>query len=179
MDPMTSRTLRSALAIGASAAVLICSAATAPASASQSPSYVRLQVEYSGKCLTVEKGSMRSYAEVIQSTCEDGLDNQLFELIPSGSALFRIRAKHSGSCIYGTAQRWCVDDGDDESKWRVILVDVTKDLYELRFTTWFDRDADQCLTIDPNALNSDGAHTLVQRCIQHPMQHWRLQSVDS
>ncbi|MBB5122728.1 RICIN domain-containing protein [Streptomyces eurocidicus] len=176
MDPMMSRTIRAVLALGVSVAVLVGGATIAQAdqvtsgSATDGPSFVRLRPEFSGMCLTIDGGSMRDMAYAVQAACEDGLDNQLFELIPTGSATFDIRAKHSGRCIgnFGgpVAQTWC----PRSDHWRVIMVEVINGLYEIRLTD----SPDSCMTA-PDAITNLAAY--VKRCGSDVKnQRWRVES---
>ncbi|WP_274912531.1 RICIN domain-containing protein [Streptomyces sp. WZ-12] len=178
-----SRTLRAALAFGAGLAVLAGNvsaahaAPTAPRAAVPTPSVVKLQVEHSGKCLTVAGGSLANGANAVQTTCTDGADNQSFQLIPAGNATFMVRAMHSGKCLEvensGTGaganvqQWWCVDG--PQQRWRLVMVDAPKKLYELRPTHTDNR----CLDIAGSSLN-DGANAGQWYCNGDANQRWRL-----
>ncbi|MEV6400219.1 RICIN domain-containing protein [Streptomyces sp. NPDC051907] len=178
-----SRTIRAALAVGASAAALIGSATTAHAdqsmarAAADGASFVRLQAEHSGKCLTIENGSLADRTRAVQSTCDDSLAYQLFRLVPTGSATFEVRAKHSGRCLstgphyeWETGQEWCFDSSSQ--RWSVIMVEVAKEVYELRPV-----DApDYCLTVHDASLN-DGVGAYIGRCSGITASRWRIQPV--
>ncbi|GAA0362980.1 RICIN domain-containing protein [Streptomyces blastmyceticus] len=174
-----SRTIRAALATGLGIAALVGGTTTAYADQStDTSSFVRLRAEHSGKCLTIENARIGNGAYAVQQSCADDLDNQIFELAPTGSASFEVRAKHSGRCMrynggQGVQQFWC--NGDSNERWRVVLVEVAKGLYELRPMSA----PENCLTIDPDASDNDGAHAITLYCIQHPIQRWRVQPVTS
>ncbi|PKV89887.1 ricin-type beta-trefoil lectin protein [Streptomyces sp. TLI_146] len=171
------RTVRAALAVGASVAALIGSATTAQAAPSTShasagaPSYVRLQVERSGKCLTIQDGAIGNGAYAAQSTCDVGARHQLFSLKPAGSGTFELQAQHSGRCLAGSdievGQQWCFDDSSQ--RWRVMLVEVAKDLYELRPMSAPDR----CLNIDFWQPEEDGTRAMIWDC-GSDLARWRL-----
>ncbi|WP_369356070.1 RICIN domain-containing protein [Streptomyces sp. cg2] len=179
-------TLRTALAAGASAAALVASASGAhaaqptPRAATAAPSVVQFQVEHSGKCLTIAGGSLANGANAVQATCVDGADNQAFELVPAGNATFMVRAMHSGACLEvensGTGaganvqQWWCVDAPNQ--RWRLVMADVSKGLYELRPAHVDNR----CLDIARSSLN-DGANAGQWYCNGDANQHWRLKPV--
>ncbi|WP_274913542.1 RICIN domain-containing protein [Streptomyces sp. WZ-12] len=177
-----SRITRAALAIGAGVAALAGSVTTAHADtdtprAAVQTSVVQLQAAHSGKCLTIADGSFRNGANAVQSTCTDGADSQLFELVPTGSATFEVRAKHSGKCLEvensGTQaganvqQWWCVDGS--QMRWRLVMVDVTKELYELRPMHTDLR----CLDIKDSSLK-DGANAQSWYCNSTAAQRWQL-----
>ncbi|MFE0043822.1 RICIN domain-containing protein [Streptomyces albireticuli] len=166
------RTIRAALAISAGVAVLVGSATTAHAA--NEPSVVRLQTETGGLCLTVNNGALRNGVRVGMTTCADGLDNQLFELAPIGSAMFEVRAKHSGKCLQddgtGVPWQWLCNEGSRE-RWRVILVEVSKELYQLRP---MHRPTD-CLSI---FYPIEGIGALITPCEGgDPYSKWRIQPV--
>ncbi|WP_371648578.1 MULTISPECIES: RICIN domain-containing protein [unclassified Streptomyces] len=172
-----SRTVRAALAVGASVAALVGSVTTAQADPSTSrasagaSSYVRLQVEHSGKCLTIQDGAIRNGAYAVQSTCDASADHQLFSLKPAGSGTFELRAKHSGRCLASSdievGQQWCFDDSSQ--RWRLMLVEVAKDLYELRPMSAPDR----CLNIDFWKPEEDGTRAMTWEC-GHDLARWRF-----
>ncbi|MEU5425501.1 RICIN domain-containing protein [Streptomyces olivoreticuli] len=177
---MMSRIVRAALAIGASAAVLVGSATTAYADQStDNPSFVRLRAEHSDKCLTIENARIGSGAHAVQQSCSDDLDNQLFDLRSSGEGKISVWAKHSGRCLgsgsntdWDVEQLWCIDNSGQH--WRVILVEVAKDLYELRpaYTPV------DCLTI-PNFSQADGTRARTLKCTGDSNQRWRIQPATS
>ncbi|MFI1176758.1 RICIN domain-containing protein [Streptomyces melanogenes] len=167
-----SRTVRAALAVGASVAALVGSATTAQAAPSTAASsYVRLQVEHSGKCLTIQDGAIRDGAYAVQSTCDADADHQLFSLTPAGSGTFELRAKHSGRCLSSSdievGQQWCFDGASQ--RWRVMLVEVAKDLYELRPMSA----PDKCLNIDFWKPEEDGMRAMTSEC-GHDLARWRF-----
>ncbi|MBB4884380.1 RICIN domain-containing protein [Streptomyces netropsis] len=150
-----------------------------PRAAADVPAFVRLQVEHSGQCLTIEEGSFQEGAYARQLKCADGLDNQLFELLPSGSASFEVRAKHSGRCLSVDAdlkwagQRWCFGSTPPQH-WKVVMVEVTKELYELRpvhVPNW-------CLDIAEASLD-EGEHAQIFQCNGTDAQRWRILSAVS
>ncbi|WP_338931295.1 RICIN domain-containing protein [Streptomyces netropsis] len=179
-DPTMSRTIRAALAISAGVAALVGSATTAYADQSTArsaargeSSLVKLQVEHSGQCLTIANGSFRDGAKSVQSKCADGLDNQIFRLTPTGTAAFEVRAKHSGKCvIWSSEQKWC--DGESGDHWRVLMVEVAEELYELRPVAF----PGYCLDITEASLE-DGAKAQTFKCNGTSAQRWRIQPVTS
>ncbi|PNE42081.1 RICIN domain-containing protein [Streptomyces noursei] len=179
-----SRITRVALAIGAGVAALAGSITTAHAdgaepraAAAVSPTVVQLKAAHSGQCLTIADGSFRNGANAVQSKCTDGADGQLFELVSTGSATFEVRAKHSGKCLEvensGTQaganvqQWWCVDGS--QMRWRLVMVDVAKELYELRPMHTDLR----CLDIKSASLK-EGANAQSWYCNGSDAQRWQL-----
>ncbi|WP_189448720.1 RICIN domain-containing protein [Streptomyces abikoensis] len=183
-----SRITRVALAIGAGVAAL--AGSVTPASADEAPraaapSAVQLKLEHSGKCLTIPNASFRNGVDAVQSTCVDGAENQLFDVVSAGSATFELRAKHSGKCLDaesagvkpGTVvqQWWCVDAAPQE-RWRLVMVDVVNELYELRPAHALDKNL--CLDIS-GASKDDGAIAQLWTCNGSGAQKWRLQPAKS
>ncbi|MER5891094.1 RICIN domain-containing protein [Streptomyces sp. NPDC001941] len=172
------RNLRTALAAAAGLATVL-GGATA-AHAEPNTSYVRFQVEHSGKCLTIAGGSLADGVQAVQSTCASGLDNQLFALKPVGGGQFQVQAKHSGRCLttgpnvsWEAKQQWCVA-GSTTQKWRIQLVDVDKDLFELRPVDALE----YCLTIPDNST-AEGAKPFVGKCSGLTPQRWRMTDATS
>ncbi|MEU4209244.1 RICIN domain-containing protein [Streptomyces sp. NPDC026206] len=178
-----SRIIRAALATAASVAALAGSVTTAHADettprAAAAPSFVQLQAQHSGQCLTIANGSLRNGADAVQSKCADDLDNQLFDLAPTGSATFELQAKHSGKCLEvdnadtkagtNTQQWWCV--GKPQQRWKLVMVDVAKELYELRPM----HAPERCLDISDASLK-DGANAQQWYCNGTTAQRWRIQ----
>ncbi|WP_051774137.1 RICIN domain-containing protein [Streptomyces sp. NRRL S-237] len=198
-----SRIVRSVLAVGASVAALVGgvsaavaeespaapasvtapSAATAVTSAAAGPSTVQLRAEHSGQCLTLPKASLRNGVNAVQSACADGAENQWFDLAATGAGTFELRAGHSGKCldVEGAAitsgtpvqQWWCV--GAPQQRWRLVMVDIAKELYELR-PTHTAPTTDRCLGI-ASASKDDGASAQLGMCSGTAAQKWRLQPV--
>ncbi|MFH8985470.1 RICIN domain-containing protein [Streptomyces varsoviensis] len=177
------RIIRAALATASCVAALAGGAIPAhageakPRAATATSSFVQLQAAHSGKCLTLAQGSLGNGANAVQSTCVDGLANQLFELVPTDSAAFEVRAEHSGKCLEvengGTkagsnVQQWWCTDGPQQ-RWKVIMVEIADGLYELRPTHALDR----CLDIS-NASLEDGANAQSWYCNGSPAQRWRI-----
>ncbi|MEU7186293.1 RICIN domain-containing protein [Streptomyces sp. NPDC045369] len=176
-----SRPIRAALATAAGLTALVSGATTAHAapatSAASAPAAVKLQVAHSGKCLTIAGGSFRNGANAEQSTCVDGLDNQAFELTPAGDGTFEVRAKHSGKCLEvrgaGTAaganvwQWWCGEG--DHQRWRFRLVEVSKELFELRP----EHVQNQCLDVY-DSQTADGTNITQWYCNGGDNQRWRI-----
>ncbi|MFF4606842.1 RICIN domain-containing protein [Streptomyces sp. NPDC001339] len=177
------RITRAALATAVSFAALTGGATTAhadeatPRAATTEPSVVQLWNLHSEKCLTIAKGSLSNGANAEQSTCADDLDNQRFELIPAGSGTFEVRAQHSGRCLEvkdgGTGlgqnvqQGWCVDR--PHQRWKLVIVDFVKELYELRPAHTQDR----CIGIGNSSL-ADGGNVLQWTCNETTPGYWRL-----
>ncbi|MEU9417892.1 RICIN domain-containing protein [Streptomyces sp. NPDC051000] len=153
-------------------------AAEAPA-----PSAVQLKVEHSGQCLTIPKAGLRNGVNAVQSACADGAENQRFDLVPTGAGTFELRAGHSGKCLdvegastsAGTLvqQWWCV--GAPQQRWRLVTVDIAKDLYELR-PAHTPANLNRCLDIASTG-NEDGASARLWACNGKAAQKWRLQPV--
>ncbi|WP_406340272.1 RICIN domain-containing protein [Streptomyces sp. NBC_00648] len=181
-----SRIIRGALAVTAGLAALagtvtaVHAADTTTTTAAEAAT-VQLQAAHSGQCLTIAKGSLRNGANAVQSTCADGVDSQLFELAPTGDGTLELRPKHSGKCLEvensGTEgganiqQWWC--SGGTNMRWRPFLVDVAKDLYELRpaHTT-----AARCLDIKSGAV-TEGANAQLWYCNGSAAQQWQIKPV--
>ncbi|MEU8581336.1 RICIN domain-containing protein [Streptomyces abikoensis] len=187
-----SRITRAVLAAGACVAALaggVSTASTASAdevapqaAVAVAPKAVQLQLQHSGKCLTIPGGSLRNGVNAVQSTCADGAENQVFDLVSVGSATFELRAKHSGKCLDvensgvkpGTAvqQWWCVDQ--PQQRWRMVMVDVVNELYELRPAHALDQN--RCLDI-ASASKDDDAKAQLWYCNGTAAQRWRIQPV--
>ncbi|MGV4924931.1 RICIN domain-containing protein [Streptomyces sp. BHT-5-2] len=148
-----------------------------PRAATTAPSVVQFQNEHSGKCLTIAGGSLANGANAVQATCADGADNQAFELVPAGNATFMVRAMHSGACLEvensgkgagaNVQQWWCVNG--PQQRWRLVVADVSKGLYELRPAHVDNR----CAGIAMSSKD-DGANVLQWTCNQTTPEHWRL-----
>ncbi|WP_371656697.1 MULTISPECIES: RICIN domain-containing protein [unclassified Streptomyces] len=182
-----SRIIRGALAATAGLAALagtvtaVHAADTTTTTTAAEAATVQLQAAHSGQCLTIGKGSLRNGANAVQSTCADGVDSQLFEMAPTGDGTLELRPKHSGKCLEvensGTEggsniqQWWC--SGGTNMRWRPFLVDVAKDLYELRpaHTT-----AARCLDIKSGAV-TEGANTQLWYCNGSAAQQWQIKPV--
>ncbi|NVK76364.1 RICIN domain-containing protein [Streptomyces morookaense] len=172
-----SRIVRAALATTACAAALAGTAVVPAHAADAAPSTVKLQAAASGKCLTIANGTFRNGGNVVQNTCADDLENQVFDLIPDGPATFRLRAQHSGKCVEvedrdtkagaNVQQWWCVDA--PQQRWRVMLTDVAQDLYELRPSHALDR----CLDVKSSS-REDGANVQSWGCNDTVAQRWRI-----
>ncbi|MFD7625508.1 RICIN domain-containing protein [Streptomyces sp. NPDC059851] len=175
-----SRIIRAALAACAGAVAVAGSASTAHAdpstfrAAADAPPYVRLQVEYSKTCLTIVDGSIREGAYAVEGTCSTEAENQLFRLRPVGGAAFELMAKHSGRCLTDppedqsdVLQRWC----DDRSgqRWKVMLVEVTKELYELRPVNR----PDECLSMGGYRPGEE-PKVYITTCYGLTSQRWRF-----
>ncbi|MFF4602575.1 RICIN domain-containing protein [Streptomyces sp. NPDC001339] len=183
---MMSRTFRTALTVGVSLAALTGSASTAhaaqatPRASTAVPSVVQFQNEHSGKCLTIAGGSLGNGANAVQQTCADDADNQAFELTPTGNATFMVRAVHSGKCLEvensgkgdgANVQQWWCSEGP-QMRWRLVMVDTTNKLYELRPAHVDDR----CAGIAMSSKDDD-ANVLQWTCNQTTPEHWRLKPV--
>ncbi|MBH1933071.1 ricin-type beta-trefoil lectin domain protein [Streptomyces sp. AV19] len=167
--------MRAALAVGASIAALAGGATTAYADPADTSSYVRLRAEHSDKCLTIESARIGEGANAVQQSCADDLDNQLFGLKSVGSGTLSVRAKHSGRCLgagqstdWDVQQLWCADDSSSQ-RWRVMLVEVGKGLYELRPVDALE----YCLTI-PGYSQDEGAKASIYSCNGASSQRWRM-----
>ncbi|MEV6954237.1 RICIN domain-containing protein [Streptomyces sp. NPDC051183] len=193
-----SRIVRSVLAIGASAAVLAAGVTVAVAAAEPStpsvtassvtaavasPPAVQLKAEHSGKCLAIGNASLRNGTNATQSTCADDSENQKFDMVPTGAGTFELKFKHSGKCLdvessgttNGTVvqQWWCV--GVQNQRWRLVMVDIANELYELR-PAHTAANAQRCLNI-ASAGKDDGAAAQLASCSGSAAQKWRIQPV--
>ncbi|WP_344964553.1 RICIN domain-containing protein [Streptomyces thioluteus] len=174
--------MRAALAGVAGVTALAGVATTAYAAPADTSSFVRLRAEHSDKCLTIENARISDGAYAVQQTCADDLDNQLFELRAAGGGTISVWAKHSGRCIgagpntnMDVEQMWCPDNSSQ--RWRVMLVEVAKGLYELR-PAGEGSFSDSCLTI-PGVGRDDGVRASLLRCVGAPSQRWRMQPAAS
>ncbi|MEU2157297.1 RICIN domain-containing protein [Streptomyces sp. NPDC019396] len=189
-----SRITRSVLALGASFAALAGGVTVAVAdepstppapsvAAAVPPSAVRLKAEHSGQCLTITKASLRNGADAVQSVCADDAANQQFDMVATGAGSFELRAKHSGKCLEvqssGTKtgsvvqQYWC-GQGSHQT-WRLVMVDIAKELYELR-PGHVTQTVNRCLDI-ASASKDDGARSQLWACNGTAAQKWRIQPV--
>ncbi|MFD9534737.1 RICIN domain-containing protein [Streptomyces sp. NPDC060010] len=192
-----SRIVRSVLAVGASLVALAggvtaavadeqpAALAAVPAVAAEAaaPSVVQLKVEHSGQCLTIPAVSLRNGVNAVQSACVDGADNQRFNLVPTGAGTFELRAGHSGKCLdvegAGTSsgtlvqQWWCVEA--PQQRWRLAMVDIAKELYELR-PAHTPPNVNRCLDIASSG-KEDGASAQLSACNGKASQKWRLQPI--
>ncbi|MGW1199619.1 RICIN domain-containing protein [Streptomyces sp. NPDC002536] len=180
------RTIRAALAVGASIAALVGGATSAYADQfTDTYTSVRLQAEHSGKCLTIENARIGTGANAVQQPCAEDLDSQIFKLRSSRSGTISVQAKHSGRCLAAdrasrdVTQLWCSDGS--EQRWQVLLVEVAKDLYELRPVNA----PEYCLTIpyftDDNGASSqaDGSRAGIYPCNGASNKRWRMLSAAS
>ncbi|OEJ34799.1 RICIN domain-containing protein [Streptomyces subrutilus] len=191
-----SRIIRSVLAIGASAAVLAAGvtvavaagepstpSVTAVTAAVAAPSAVQLKAEHSGKCLAIGNAGLRNGTNAGQSTCADDAENQKFEMVPTGAGNFELKFKHSGKCLdvegsgttNGTVvqQWWCV--GAQNQRWRLVMVDIANELYELR-PAHTAANAQRCLNV-ASGSKDDGAAAQLASCSGSAAQKWRVQPV--
>ncbi|GHF36046.1 RICIN domain-containing protein [Streptomyces morookaense] len=174
-----SRIIRAGLAVGLSIAALASSATTAHADQpTDAYASVRLRAEHSGKCLTIEDGRIGDGAYVVQQSCAEGMDNQVFQLRSSGQGWISIQAKHSGRCLGvddngDVKQLWCSDA--TRQYWRVMLVEVAKDLYELRPL----RPSEHLCMIIPNSSQDDGVRPVIHICNGANNTRWRLEPTAS
>lgn len=186
-----SRIIRSVLAVGASVAALAGSVTVAAAdetptpsgAAAAVPSAVQLKAEHSGQCLTIAKASLRNGANAVQSACADDAGNQQFDMVSTGAGTFELRAKHSGKCLEvegagiktGSVvqQWWC--GGLQHQRWRLAMVDIAKELYELR-PAHTAQDMNRCLDV-ASASKEDGASAQLWACNGTAAQKWRIQPV--
>ncbi|MGW2563610.1 RICIN domain-containing protein [Streptomyces sp. NPDC001514] len=189
-----SRIVRSVLAVAASVAALAGGVTVAVADetptpstpsavAAVAPSTVRLKAEHSGQCLTIAKASLRNGTDTVQSACADNAENQRFDMVSTGAGTFELRAKHSGKCVEveasgttaGSAvqQYWC-GQGKHQN-WRLVMVDIAKDLYELR-PAHVPQNTTRCLDIT-SASKEDGAIARLWACNGSAAQKWRIEPV--
>ncbi|MGZ9935100.1 RICIN domain-containing protein [Streptomyces sp. NC-S4] len=112
--------VRSAISAGLVLSALVGQTATAQAAPAPRGADVWTTTlkDLAGQCLTIENGSLRNNARAKVSNCDEGLDNQFFELAPvlhGGLPAWEVRAKHSGRCLsftntWDVVQTWCSDD---------------------------------------------------------------------
>lgn len=189
-----SRIVRSVLTAGAVAAAVAASMTFAVAGepaqraepvAAVAPAAVQLKAEHTGQCLTVPSGSLRNGVNAVQSACAEGAENQQFDLAPTGAGTLEVRFKHTGKCLdvegsgikTGTVvqQWWCV--GQQQQRWRLIMVDVANELYELRPAHLIGKPG-RCLEIKSGAKD-DGAAAHLYACNGSNAQKWRIQPVSA
>ncbi|MFD5427276.1 RICIN domain-containing protein [Streptomyces sp. NPDC127084] len=189
-----SRIIRSVLAAGAGVAVLVggvtvavadepATPAAPAAAAAPQPTAVRLKAEHSGQCLTIGKASLRNGTDAIQSACADDALNQRFDMVPTGAGTFELRARHSGKCLEvqnsGTTsgsvvqQYWCGQG--KHHNWRLAMVDIAKELYELR-PAHIPANMTRCLDI-ASASKEEGAAARLWACNGTAAQKWRIEPV--
>ncbi|WP_328966582.1 RICIN domain-containing protein [Streptomyces sp. NBC_00239] len=189
-----SRIIRSVLAVGAGAAAIAASVTFAVAGepaqraepvAAAAPAAVQLQAQHSGQCLTVPSGSLRNGVNAVQSACAEGAENQQFDLKATGAGTLEVQFKHAGKCLdvegagikTGTVvqQWWCV--GQQQQRWRLIMVDIAKELYELRPAHLIGKPG-RCLEIKSSAKD-DGAIAQLYACNGTSAQQWRIKPVSA
>ncbi|MER7109841.1 RICIN domain-containing protein [Streptomyces sp. NPDC000229] len=155
----------------------------ARAAAAPAPSAVQLRVAHSDQCLTIPGASLRNGVNTVQSACAGDAENQRFTMVPTGAGTFELRFGHSGKCLdaeasgtkAGTAvqQWWCV--GAQNQRWRLVMADIAKELYELR-PAHTAVGTNLCLDIE-SASKRDGATARLWACNGTPAQQWRIQPV--
>ncbi|MFJ6948406.1 RICIN domain-containing protein [Streptomyces wuyuanensis] len=158
-------------------------AARAAAVAASAPSAVQLRAVHSDKCLTTPNASLRNGVNSVQSTCVADAENQRIDLVPTGAGTFELRFGHSGKCLdaegagtkSGTAvqQWWCV--GAQNQRWRMVMVDIAKEAYELR-PAHAPLTSNLCVDIE-SASKTDGADARLWACNGTPAQQWRIHPV--
>lgn len=144
---------------------------------------VQLRAAHSDQCLTIPGASLRNGVNTVQSACADDAVNQRVDLVPTGAGTFELRFGHSGKCLdvegagtkTGTAvqQWWCV--GADNQRWRLVMVDIAKELYELR-PAHTPVGTNRCLDIE-SASKTDGATARLWACNGTLAQQWRIHPV--
>ncbi|MFF8293293.1 RICIN domain-containing protein [Streptomyces sp. NPDC016309] len=157
--------------------------ARAAATAASTPSAVQLRAVHSDKCLTTPDASLRNGVNSVQSTCVADAENQRIDMVPTGAGTFELRFGHSGKCLdveaagttTGTVvqQWWCV--GKPNQHWRLVMVDITNELYELR-PAHTPAGTNRCLDI-ASASKDDGAVARLWACNGTPAQQWRIHPV--
>ncbi|MFC8918370.1 RICIN domain-containing protein [Streptomyces sp. NPDC047821] len=157
--------------------------ARAAAAAVASAPGVQLRAAHSDQCLTIPGASLRNGVNTVQSACADDAVNQRVDLVPTGAGTFELRFGHSGKCLdvegagikTGTPvqQWWCV--GADNQRWRMVMVDIAKELYELR-PAHLAADTNRCLDVE-SASKADGASARLWACNGSPAQQWRIHPV--
>ncbi|MEU6487485.1 RICIN domain-containing protein [Streptomyces sp. NPDC046887] len=157
--------------------------ARAAAVAASAPSALQLRAAHSDKCLTIPNAGFRNGANSVQSTCVADAENQRIDLVPTGAGTFELRFGHSGKCLdaesagtkSGTPvqQWWCV--GAQNQRWRMVMVDITSELYELR-PAHIPVSANLCVDIDSGS-KVDGAAARLWACNGTPAQQWRIHPV--
>ncbi|MFJ8650259.1 RICIN domain-containing protein [Streptomyces sp. NPDC093546] len=153
------------------------------AAAASTPSTVQLRAVHSDKCLTIPGASLRNGVNTVQSACADDAVNQRVDMVPTGAGTFELRFGHSGKCLdvegagikTGTAvqQWWCV--GADNQRWRLVMVDIAKELYELR-PAHLAAGTDRCLDVESSS-KADGAIARLWACNGTAAQQWRIHPV--
>ncbi|QGV77285.1 RICIN domain-containing protein [Streptomyces ficellus] len=144
---------------------------------------VQLRAAHSDKCLTTPNASLRNGVNTVQSTCLPDAENQRVDMVPTGAGTFELRFGHSGKCLdveaAGTAtgtvvqQWWCV--GKPNQQWRLVMVDIANELYELR-PAHTPTGTNRCLDIESGS-KTDGAVARLWACNGTAAQQWRIQPV--
>ncbi|MGI5484652.1 RICIN domain-containing protein [Streptomyces lavendofoliae] len=170
-------------ATAVSAATVAARDARAAATAASTPPAVQLRAAHSDKCLTTPNASLRNGVNSVQSTCVADAENQRIDMVPTGAGTFELRFGHSGKCLdveaagtkTGTVvqQWWCV--GAQNQRWRLVMVDIADELYELR-PAHTAVDAGRCLDIESSS-KADGAVARLWACNGTPAQQWRVHPV--
>ncbi|OKJ94718.1 hypothetical protein AMK26_32640 [Streptomyces sp. CB03234] len=157
--------------------------ARAAATAASRPSAVQLRAVHSDKCLTTPNASLRNGVNSVQSTCVADAENQRVDMVPTGAGTFELRFAHSGKCLdveaagttTGTVvqQWWCV--GKPNQRWRLVMVDITNERYELR-PAHTPAGTNRCLDIESSS-KADGAIARLWACNGTAAQQWRIHPV--
>ncbi|MFI6412490.1 RICIN domain-containing protein [Streptomyces sp. NPDC050585] len=154
--------------------------ARAAATAAPAPSAVQLRAAHSDKCLTIPNASLRNGVNSVQSACAADAGNQQIDLVPTGAGTFELRFGHSGKCLdveaagtkSGTVvqQWWCV--GAQNQRWRLVMVDIANELYELR-PAHTPAAMNRCLDVESSS-KADGAAARLWACNGSAAQQWRV-----
>ncbi|MER7832181.1 RICIN domain-containing protein [Streptomyces sp. NPDC095602] len=181
---MKSQTLRSALAVAATAAALLAATGTAhaapttpsPATAAAGGAMAaQLQVNGS-KCLTIVGGSLRNGAHAIEGTCDTTALHQIFTVRPGGTTGWEIVAAHSGRCLTHRAsstaavvQDWC--NGSTAQRWTMQFLEGAElNRFQLRPV-----DAPgECLSMGGTPAGEEPTAYVVDCFTNLPSQEWRL-----
>ncbi|MER7765030.1 RICIN domain-containing protein [Streptomyces sp. NPDC097619] len=189
-----SRIIRSVLAAGAGAAAIAATVTfalpgergeRAETVAAAAPAAVQLTAEHSGQCLTLPSGSLRNGVNAVQATCDPAAPNQRFDLVPTGAGTLDVRFTHAGKCLdvegsgitTGTPvqQWWCVQQ--PQQRWRMVLVDVVNELYELRPSHVAGK-AGRCLEVKSGSKETNAVVQL-HPCNGTAAQKWRVKPVSA
>ncbi|MFF4606042.1 RICIN domain-containing protein [Streptomyces sp. NPDC001339] len=184
---MMAGTIRAALAMAGSVAVLAGGATAAHAeeraprsAAPTAETVVQLQNVQSGKCLEIDNGATANGRRAQQWTCYDTVEAQKWRLVPAADSTFELRSQTSGKCLEvensGTqagaaVQQWSCFGGKN-THWRIVLVDHVNKLFQLRPAHVEDR----CLDIT-GAKMDNAVQAQQWSCNQTPAQLWRVKPV--
>lgn len=137
-----------------------------------------LIASHSGKCITVQSGSLEDNANVRQWACDD-TDKRRFTLEPMNDGFYRLVAKHSNKCLAvigsGTA------DGTDINQWTCANADNQKfkalPMGDGTFSL-VSKHSDKCVDVAYSGMG-DGVDIWLWSCNGNQNQRFRLAPVET